>query len=114
MFAGLGAYGFYKGWNPGTIAGFLTASLALALAAAFAPGILAPFNRAWFRLGQLLGKIVSPVVLGIIYFGLLTPVALIARMSGRDELKLKRRSVASFWIDRNPPGPVGDSFKRQF
>ena len=114
VFAGLGAYGIYKGWASEQIVACLVTSLTLALAAAFAPHILAPLNRVWFHLGQFVGKFVSPIVLGIIFFGILSPVAVIARILGRDELKLKRRPVSSYWVDRNPPGPVRDSFKNQF
>ena len=114
VFAGLGIYGFFSDWPRGVCAGWLAASLSIGLLAVFAPRILAPFNLAWFRIGELLGKIVRPVVLGIIFFGLLTPVAFITRLSGRDELKLKPRTVASYWVDRVPPGPSSDSFKNQF
>ena len=79
-----------------------------------APRLLAPFNLAWFKLGLLMGKVVSPIVLGIIFFVLLTPVAVIGRLFGRDELRLKRKAVQSYWIERVPPGPDGDSFKNQF
>ena len=84
------------------------------LLAAFAFGALAPINRAWFRLGGLMAAIVNPIVLGFIFFGLLTPVALVGRLCGRDELGLKRRARDSYWIGR-PPGPLDlESFKRQF
>ena len=79
-----------------------------------APQWLRPFNRAWFLLGELLGKIVSPIVLGVIFFLLITPVALVGRLLGRDELRLKRKPVNSYWVDRTPPGPEADSFKNQF
>ncbi len=114
VFAGIGVYGLYRGWIPRAIVAWFIISLISALVTVFAPRILAPFSRAWFHLGQLLGKIVSPIVLGIIFYGLLTPVALIGRAFGRDELKLKRRAVSSYWIERNPPGPASDSFKNQF
>jgi hypothetical protein len=80
----------------------------------FAPALLAPLNRAWMALGHVLGRIVSPIVLGLIFFVLITPVALIGRIAGRDPLRLKRRAVASYWIQREPPGPTPDSFKNQF
>jgi hypothetical protein len=66
------------------------------------------------KLGELMGKVVSPLVLGVIFFVLLTPVGLIGRLLGRDELRLKRTNSESYWIDRVPPGPAGDSFKNQF
>lgn len=114
VFAVIGIYGLYKGWVPVASVTWLVAGLLLALIAVVSPKLLAPFNRAWFRLGLLLNKIVSPVVLGIIFFGLLTPVAVLARLFGRQVLLLKPRSVSSYWVMRSPPGPASDSFKNQF
>jgi hypothetical protein len=94
---------------------------ALALAAAFAvvalvlPQILRPFNRAWLALGRLLNRIVSPLVMGAIFFVIVTPTALTARLRGMDVLSLRRRSeLASYWIQRPPAAPVAESMKRQF
>jgi len=78
------------------------------------PKVLSPLNRAWYELGMLLGKIVSPIVLGAMFFVLITPIALITRLFGRDELKIKKSFVQSYWVDRLPPGPPSDSFKNQF
>lgn len=86
----------------------------LCLLTVIAPSRLSPLNRLWFRLGVLLGKVVSPLVLGVMFFLLITPAALVTRLLGRDALMLKKRSVSSYWVDRIPPGPPGDSFKNQF
>ena len=75
--------------------------------------LLLPFNKLWMRFGLLLGIIVSPIVLGIIFFGLFMPIATIMRVSGRDELKLKFSRKASHWISRSEP-IKSDSFKNQF
>lgn len=80
----------------------------------FAPATLTPLNRLWFKLGKLLSKIVSPVVLGILFYLLLTPVALLTRCFGRDELLIRKRKVNSYWIERTPVGPQPESFKNQF
>ncbi len=79
-----------------------------------APQVLTPLNRIWYEIGVLLGKVISPIVLGIIFFVLITPISLITRLFGRDELKIKKLSVQSYWVDRLPPGPPPDSFKNQF
>lgn len=79
------------------------------------PRVLHPLNVVWMRFGLLLNRIVSPIVLGVIFFGVFTPVSLLFRLIGRDAL---RRSFvadqASYWIDRSPPGPDGKSFPQQF
>ncbi len=80
----------------------------------FAPQLLTPLNRLWYALGILLGKVISPIVLGAMFFVLITPVALVTRIFGRDELKLKKSLLKSYWVDRLPPGPPSDSFKNQF
>ena len=74
---------------------------------------LLPLNMLWMRFGLLLGMIVSPIVLGIIFFVLFTPIAILMRLSGRDELRLKFTQKVSHWISRNEP-IKSDSFKHQF
>ena len=78
------------------------------------PHFLSPLSNAWYLLGELLGRVVSPVILGIIFFLLITPVAIIGRLLGRDELALKIKSTNSYWIDRQPESITSDSFKNQF
>ena len=75
--------------------------------------VLLPLNKLWMRFGFLLGMIVSPIVLGVIFFGMFTPIAVLMRMSGRDELRLKFNNKASHWISRDEPVKP-DSFKHQF
>ena len=65
------------------------------------------------RFGFLLGMLFGPLLLGIIFFGLFTPIAFVMRISGRDELKLKFSSKASHWISRTDP-VKSESFKNQF
>ncbi len=114
VFALLSAYAAYQGADVNKVYGWLIAGVALGLLAVIAPGLLTPFNSAWMKLGELMGKVVSPLVLGIIFFVLITPIALVTRLFGRDELRLKKKITPSYWVDRAPPGPAGDSFKNQF
>ena len=114
VFAAIGAWGHYKGGSAAASNAWFVAAAVVALVTLAAPRLLAPFNLAWFKLGLLMGKVVSPIVLGIIFFVILTPVAIAGRLFGRDELRIKRNAVQSYWIDRVPPGPDGDSFKNQF
>ena len=66
-------------------------------------------------LRDLLGRIVSPVVMGVIYFAVFTPVAFAMRLAGRDALKLRLdRALPSYWVRRDPPGPADDSFKEPY
>jgi hypothetical protein len=96
-------------------------SWALAVAAAFLlcalarPGILAPLNRAWTRLGLLLNAVISPVALGILFYGVVTPTGWALRALGKDPLRLRREpQAATYWIERQPPGPEPDSLRNQF
>ena len=79
------------------------------------PALLAPLNRLWFRFGLLLNKITSPLIMGLLFYGVMTPYAYIFRWSGKDLLRLRfDPSVESYWIERKPPGPAPESIKRQF
>ncbi len=113
IFAGLSTYTYYQNFANLAVVLGLISSLLFAFTLV-APNRLSRLNRLWFQFGLLLGKVVSPLVLGVMFFLLITPVALVTRLLGRDELLLKKRSVISYWVDRTPPGPSGDSFKNQF
>jgi hypothetical protein len=76
---------------------------------------LEPLNRAWMRFGALLNRIVSPVVLGLIFFAVFTPVALVMRLAGRDAMSRRfEPGRRSYWVPREPPGPREDSFRDMF
>ena len=86
-----------------------------ALAALLRPALLSGLNRLWIKFGILIGKVVSPIALGILFYGVLTPVAAVIRLSGRDPLRLKLDpNASSYWIMRKPPGPQPDSMTNQF
>jgi hypothetical protein len=81
----------------------LIPGLPLVVLAAFRPALLAPLNRLWFGLGLLLGRIVSPVVLGIVYFAWITPFALVLRLMKKKLLDLAfDPQASSYWIARSP------------
>ena len=65
--------------------------------------ILAPLNKIWFKFGILLGKIVSPLIMGIIFFLVVTPIGLIMRLLGKDVLNLKYNNSKSYWIEKTGP-----------
>ncbi|HEY7666149.1 MAG TPA: SxtJ family membrane protein [Xanthobacteraceae bacterium] len=94
---------------------------ALALAVAFAAlallwtAPLSPLNKAWLKLGALLYRIVSPIVMAMLFYLTVTPIALLMRLLGKDPLRLRRDpDAASYWIERTPPGPSAESMKNQF
>lgn len=94
---------------------------ALGIAVAFGvialvrPDVLRWPNRIWLRIGELLHRIVSPVVMAVIFFGCVTPTAWVMRWRGKDLLSRKwDAGRKSYWIER-PPGPAGSqSMKNQF
>ena len=65
--------------------------------------ILTPLNKLWFRFGIFLGKIISPLIMGIIFFLVVTPIGLIMRIFGKDVLNLKYNKNKSYWIEKNGP-----------
>lgn len=107
-------YGWYRGWPVRVLTALIIVSLVSGLIAFRLPPLLAPLNRAWSRLGLLLGRLVSPLVLAILFYGLITPVALLARWFGRDELRLRYRAADTYWIPRQTARPVAESFTQQF
>lgn len=114
VFALLAAWLAYRGSN------YWMASLAVSgaflLLSTVAAKLLHPLNVAWMWFGGILNRIVSPIVLGIIYFLVFTPVALVFKLRGRDLLNRQfEASRQSYWLHRSPPGPDAErSFPRQF
>ena len=73
--------------------------------------LLNPLNLAWVKFGKILGKVVAPIVLGVIYFIIITPIGLFLRLIGKDLLQTKFSKNNSYWIKREKNiGPM----KRQF
>ena len=65
--------------------------------------ILYPLNKIWFKFGILLGKIVSPLVMGIIFFIVVTPIGLLMKLLKKDLLNLKFNKHNSYWVEKNEP-----------
>lgn len=95
------------GWG---FAGLASIFLAVTLIKA---DLLLPLNKLWMRFGFLLGLIMTPLTLGLIFFLLFTPIALVLRLIGRDELRLKFGHQKSHWIMRDT-SKQSESFKHQF
>ncbi len=117
FFAGIfAAFGGYKYLNDSNTIAAISAAFSVGFLGVtyLARDLLTPLNRLWMRFGLLLSKIISPIVLGILFFGMITPVALLTRVFGRDELQLKKTGAKSHWRERDPAGPAPESFANQF
>jgi hypothetical protein len=103
-------------WKGSAAFGWLAAAAAIfALVTLIRPDWLAPLNRAWMGLAYFLNKVVSPIVLGILYYGMVTPFGFVMRLMGKDPMRRKFDAAAgSYWIERQPPGPPPDSLRDQF
>jgi hypothetical protein len=93
---------------------FLILGLMLLLLSVVKPVYLSPLTKIWHLFGYTLGKITSPIILGVIFFGIITPIAILTRFFGRDELRLKIRPINSCWIKRESGDLISDSFKNQY
>ena len=92
----------------------IVAAVILALALT-APRFLAPFNRLWTRFGLFLHPITSAIIMGLIFYVAVTPTALIFRILGKDPMRRRLDpEAATYWIDREPPGPAPETMKHQF
>ena len=73
---------------------------------------LLPLNKIWIRFGILVGTLIGPLVLAVLFFGMFTPIAIFTRLCGRDELCLQSNKKNTFWASRDESQPM--SFKQQF
>jgi hypothetical protein len=113
VFALLGAYSWWLGsaFYPWVFA----LSAVTLLVTLGKPDWLTPANKAWMKLAELLNHVVSPIVMGVIFFGVFMPTAWVMRLAGRDELKRRFEPAArTYWIDRDPPGPDPSGLPNQF
>lgn len=107
------AYFFHEGLHILPLL-FLVSAVTFAVLAFVKSEVLLPLNKLWMRFGLLLGMIVSPIVLGVIFFALFMPIGVVMRLFGRDELQLKPKSAATYWKTRDPDEFSAVSFKNQF
>lgn len=90
-------------------------SVAFLLVAFARPELLGPLNRVWLKFGLLLGRIVSPLAMGLVFFLVMTPIGLVMRLFGKDLLRLRLEPESkSYWIERRPPGPAPETMTHQF
>ncbi len=73
--------------------------------------ILTPLNKLWFKLGILLGNFIAPIIMGIIFFFVVTPTGIIMKLLRKDLIKLKKNNDESYWIEKKD---IKSSMKNQF
>tara|TARA_Y100000816_G_C25728263_1_gene383648 strand:+ start:62 stop:331 length:270 start_codon:yes stop_codon:yes gene_type:complete len=73
--------------------------------------ILTPFKKGWIKLGEILGKVIAPIVMGFIYFIVITPIGILLQLFGKDLLNIKFNKNKSYWIKREKDI---NTMKRQF
>ena len=73
--------------------------------------ILTPFNKVWFRFGIFLGNFISPIIMGIVFFLVVTPTGLIMKLFRKDLINLKKNNSSTYWIEKKD---IKSSMKNQF
>jgi hypothetical protein len=113
----LALIGLFPLWRGGQVVSWLLwIAAALALVALVAPSLLVWPNRAWTAFGHLAGRVTNPLLLGLVYFLIMTPMSVALRLTGRDPLGLRfRRGLATYWQKpRASEQPLQQSMRRQF
>jgi hypothetical protein len=72
---------------------------------------LTPLNKIWFRFGVILGNFVSPIIMGIVFFVIVTPTSFIMRVLGKNLLNLKKGNKKTYWIEKSK---IKSKMKNQF
>ena len=93
---------------------FVTLSVIFLIISIFKDKLLYPLNLSWMYLGFIIGLIVNPIVLGAIFFILITPIGIISKLFGRDELGLKKEKLKSYWINKEGYKYDHETFKNQY
>jgi hypothetical protein len=116
IFGALGALRFFVWDHAGVFTiGMMAIGAALIFFALVAPGLLTTLNRLWMKLGLLLGIIITPIVMGLVYLTTFIPIGLLMRLRGYDPLKRAQKSEEeSYWIVREPAGPDPKTMPNQF
>ena len=79
---------------------FITASIIFLLLGLINSKLLTPLNKSWIKLGEILGIIIAPIIMALVYFVILTPISIIVRIFGKDLLNLKFNKHKSYWIEK--------------
>ncbi len=103
---------WWRGHVPISI-GFAAAAGVLIVGGVVVPSRLGPVYRAWMGMALLISKVTTPIFLGIVFYGVITPTALIMRALGKNPID-RSSEDGSFWVSREPGATVPDSMRRQF
>ena len=108
--------GIYLTFITETIYGYLLFCLAIILLiiSKFKPILLNRLNYIWQQIGIKMGKIISPLIIGFIFFILITPIAIYMKIIKRDYLRLKNKNIDSYWFDKQSKRNQQESFKNQY
>ncbi len=111
-FTGLGALAAWRGHalTAGAAGGI---GLALVVLALFAPARLEPIYRLWMGLAEVMSKITTPILMGVVYFAVVTPTGLLRRLAGKNPL-IRPRTAQSFWVSRAADAQRRTGMERQF
>ena len=109
VFLIIGLYPLFKG-NELRIWSLIISSVFLILGI-LNSNILLPLNRLWMQFGLFIGNLISPIIMGIIYFGIITPTGLLMKLFGKDILSLKKNNEKSYWIKKDN---TNNNMKNQF
>ena len=110
VFLLIGLWPLIKGDSPRIL--FFPIALVFLILGIVNAKILTPLNRLWIKFGEILGKIIAPIVMALVYFVILTPLSVLIRISGKDLLKVKfSNKVNTYWIKRiKDLGPMNKQF----
>jgi polyferredoxin len=114
FFAAASLWGLINYYSTFFVLLFTVASFIFLVLAVISPQSISLPNKLWFALGELLGKVTGPLVLGTIFFGIITPVGIIGKWFGRDILALKKTKKVTYWKDRQAQSRPPSSFNNQF
>lgn len=108
----LGLWPVFSGGHPRVLP--LVVMVIVAIVSALRPALLRPFNIAWYKFGLLLNRIVSPIVLGLLFYLVVTPMGLAVRLSGKNLLQRRKPDTLSYWLPRTPIELRSGSMRDQF
>ena len=123
IFAGVGSILMLIGATKAFVAGAISSVVCLIFASGalllllgvVAPSRLSTLNRLWLKVGTAIAKVVNPIILALLFFLVVTPMAFFMRIVGKRPLRLAAdRTAATYWIEREPPAGGASTMRRQF